>query len=100
MSGDYSFLLISEPYVGSNAEVHPVQGENVFQLCSSDRVKACVITREGQLDAILCAQYSTSNLAVIEVQSAQRKLIIASVYIEPDVDQHETIKSIEVLPRK
>ena len=94
MSNNFSIALISEPYVGSNTTLHAIRGVNIFQFPTNGRVKACILIKESFGVAIGATQYSTSNLAVAKVNLGQRKLFIASTYIEPNDDANGTINAI------
>ena len=87
MSNKYSICLITEPYTGSASAVHNIQGVDVFQFpagsttAGSPKVKACILVKQSAAIAIGCSQHSTPNLAVIQINIAQRRLFVASAYI-------------------
>ena len=94
MANNISIALVSEPYVGRETTVHAIRGVNIFQFATNGRVKACVLIKDNFGVALGVTQLSTSNLAVVEIKLRQRKLFIASAYIEPDADPNNTINAI------
>ena len=94
MSNNFAIALVTEPYVGRETTVHDIRGVNIFQLPENGRVKACVMIKEKFGVALGITQLSTSNLAVVQIKIDQRKLLIASIYFEPDEDPNSTIHAI------
>ena len=94
MSKDYSIAIVCEPYVGSGPGVHSIQGVDIHQFTSGDRVKACVLIKQTFGTSLGVTQLSTTNLAVVKIKLRQRTLFIASAYIEPDTDTNHTYDAI------
>jgi hypothetical protein len=93
-SEKFDIGLISEPYVGRGLCMPSKPGlVDIYQFPSSTQVKACVVLKAG-ISAIGLTQYSTPNLAVIQLKLGQQKLYIASVYVEPDCDSAGTLASL------
>ena len=97
LSTDNTIAIISEPYVGRGPGVHSIQGIDIYQSSSTERVKACVMVKQGCINALGITQLLTPNLSVIEISLSQRKLFIASAYIEPDNDKANTIDALNKL---
>ncbi|XP_072948796.1 uncharacterized protein [Epargyreus clarus] len=96
MAGQWQIALISEPYVGGDNEVKNIPGVNIFQFPGGRRVKACIMVKSGYGPVLGISQYSSANLSVVQIMSGQRKIYIASVYIEPEHDAHNTLGQLEV----
>ncbi|XP_045538991.1 uncharacterized protein LOC123722161 [Papilio machaon] len=59
------------------------------------RVKACIIAKP-QCGVILGhSEYSSPNLCVVHLQVGQQKVYFASVYVEPDLDQSNTLALLD-----
>ena len=93
-SNDYHIALISEPYVGNKLTVKQYQGFDVHQFSNGVRVKACVLVKKSLGHTLGVSQLSTPNLSVIQLNINQRKLYIASAYIEPRLDELNTLDAI------
>jgi ribonuclease HI len=90
----YDVALISEPYVGRGLCMPSKPGlVDIYQFPSSTRVKACVVLKAG-ISAIGMTQFSTPNLAVVQLKLGQQKLFVASAYVEPDCDPANTLASL------
>ena len=106
LSSDFSIALICEPYVGRGPEVHSIIGLDIYQFTASgsgtppERVKACVLIKQSFGCALGLTQDSSPNLSVVQIKVGQRKVILASVYIEPDVDTSNTIEALTRLYMK
>lgn len=96
-ANNYQIALISEPYVGAFNTVRPIQGLYIYQYTQASKVKACVMVKSEFGTPLGLSHLSTPNLAVIRLQFKQRRLIIASAYIEPDEDALGTFESIQNL---
>ena len=95
---DYSIALISEPYIGRGPGVQNIVGVDVFQFSSPNRpIKACVLVKQSLGGAFGLTQFSSSNLAVVQLTVGQRKLLFASIYIEPDNDPNNTLLTLTKL---
>ena len=95
VNNDYSIALISEPFVGRGTIVRTMVGIDVFQFSTTTGpVKACVLMKQSFGSALGLTQYSSSNLAVVQISIRQRKLLFASVYIEPDDDTNNTFTKL------
>ena len=95
LSNDFSIALISEPYVGRGPEVHFIAGVDIYQFSTSGstipgRIKACILIKQSFGSALGLTQDSSPNLAVVQIMAEQRRIIVASIYIEPDVDASDT----------
>ena len=98
MSHNYSVALLSEPYIGNKDSVHQIAGVSMYQFTAPRRpVKAAILVKDGCGVSLGLAQLSTPNLAVVEIGLRDRKLIIASGYVEPDDDQFNTLIQIQRL---
>jgi len=97
LEGDCQIALVSEPYVGSSNVVRQMKGVKVYQFTDGPRVKACIFVKPEVTSSIGLTQHSTPNLAVIKLNIDNRSLILASGYIEPDVDVSDTMTSIDSL---
>ena len=93
-SHEHQVLLVSEPYTGRNDEAYNMFGFQLYQFPSKRHVKACVYVKSGVGVTLGLLQYSSSNLSVVEFKLKQRRLLLASAYIEPDDDKYSTINSI------
>ena len=97
-TNDYSIALISEPYIGRGPCVQNIVGVDVYQFYSSNRpVKACVLLKQSLGGVLGLSHFSSSNLAVVQLTVQQRKLLFASVYIEPDDDPNNTLVTLTKL---
>lgn len=98
VSEKYSVALVSEPYVGANNFVKNIPGVQIHQFPSSTgRVKACIFVRDGTnwFSALSLSQYSTTNMAVVQLTIGVTKLLLASVYVEPDTDVSGTLDRLD-----
>ena len=99
---NYDAMLMSEPYtrkdvIGGPSTVHCQADLQVFQMTDEGRTKACIFWKPESGVALGQPQWSTSNLAVIEIRLVQKRLFIASGYIEPEADPNGTMEAINNL---
>ena len=98
LNNDYSVALVCEPYIGRGPEVNNIVGIDIFQFTTQGRpVKACLLIKQSAWGALGATQYSTPNLAVAHLKVGQRRLIFASIYIEPDADNCNTMDALNKL---
>ncbi|XP_060801139.1 uncharacterized protein LOC132901923 [Amyelois transitella] len=90
----YDVALISEPYVGTSLEVKPPPGITIYQFPKGSRVKACIATT-SKVAALGLTQLSTANLVVIRISLGLNNLEIASFYVEPNVDNDNTLDKLD-----
>lgn len=94
MESDIEIALISEPYVGKEMEVRQIAGLDIIQYPDT-RVKACIFKKKNSLVSMGIAQFSTPNLAIMEVKGVgRRKIDLVSIYVEPEVDESNTIQAL------
>ena len=100
----YDGLLLSEPYtrktaVGRPPTVRQPSDLLLFQNSGDDRSKTCIFWKPDSGAVFGLPQFTTSNLTTIELRLDQRKMVIASAYVEPSMDSHNTINAIGNLLR-
>ncbi|CAG4956374.1 unnamed protein product [Parnassius apollo] len=94
-TGHFQIALVSEPYVGSGNIVKPIPGINIFQFPNGNRVKACIMTKSSCDSVIGLSQFSSANFSAVLLNIEGSKLYIASVYIEPNSDENNTLQRVE-----
>ena len=100
VKGGYDVGIISEPHIGKGNEMKGIPGYCVFQnSANSDKVKACIIVKQGLGSPMMLTQHSTPNISVVQLGIRGRRLIITSVYIEPDQDHGNTLAKLECLTK-
>ncbi|CAH2080073.1 unnamed protein product, partial [Iphiclides podalirius] len=95
MAGDYDIALVSEPYTGSGLEVKSVLGIDTFQFSQGNRVKACILAKPGRRSILGLSKHSSSNLCAIRLTIGSRNILLASVYVEPNTDQCQTLDRLD-----
>ncbi|CAK1589899.1 unnamed protein product [Parnassius mnemosyne] len=95
MAGQFQIALVSEPYVGSGNIVKSIPGINIFQFSNGNRVKACIMTKSSCGSVLGLSQFSSANLSAVQLNIGGCKLYIASVYIEPNSDDHNTLQRLD-----
>lgn len=97
-TSDVHVAFICEPYVGKQSFVNNIPGTTVIQFLTAERVKACVLVKDGVAKSILGRrELSTSNLAVVEIKLGHKSLVLGSIYIEPNTDFHNTFAALDKL---
>ncbi|CAG9581158.1 unnamed protein product [Danaus chrysippus] len=98
INSEHNVALVSEPYTGKGIEVGAIRGLEIFQFPSGPdgRVKACILAKTKTAFLGL-SQFSTPNLCVVRTLHRHQQVLIASVYIEPRVDEADTLHSLEHL---
>lgn len=94
ISSKHTIAFISEPYIGARNEVKSLQGLNIYQFPSNGRVKSCIITK-SKITCIGLSQFSSPNLCVVRIKTGYKHIHLASAYIEPDTDTHDTLSLID-----
>ena len=98
VKGNYDVGIISEPHVGEGKIMKSIPGYYIFQnSVNNERVKACIMLKQGLGAPMILTQYSTPNISVVQLGVRGRRLIIASVYIEPNQDTDNTLARLECL---
>ncbi|XP_059051283.1 uncharacterized protein LOC131846082 [Achroia grisella] len=88
--------MLSEPYVGSSKEVKSIYGLQVYQFPQDRTVKACIIiVPKLGTKMIGLAQYSTPNMCVVRLDDGNRKILLVSIYVEPNEGVHGTLDRLE-----
>lgn len=95
MTNNYSVALVSEPYIGKTKELKSIRGLNIIQFPNNNEVKACIIAKPELGPILGVSQYSSPNLSVALLNIGGRKLYIASVYVEPNEDNNNTLELLD-----
>ena len=96
----YDIALISEPYCGNTDVAQCVTGVDLYQYSSNSRVKTCIWIKKNSFVTLGLSEYSNSNLTAVSIKIHQRRLILASLYIEPDQDPNNTLNAVDLLLKK
>ena len=79
--------LVQEPYTGTRGVIKGAGGVRIFQIGSEVRVsKAAVIVFDDSISGTLLSDCSDPNNVFVEFMVADRRLVVASCYSEPDGD--------------
>lgn len=82
--------------MGNTNTVKNIPGYDIFQFSKNDRVKACIIIKSGSFATLGMSEFSSPNLSIVQIITKKRKLFLASVYIEPKVDENSTLNRLEL----
>ncbi|CAG5017152.1 unnamed protein product [Parnassius apollo] len=96
MAGDYDIALISEPYIGSGEQVKSTFGIDTYQFFTGNKIKTCILAKPGCGSILGLSQYSTSNFCAIKITFGNRNIYIASIYVEPNIDESNTLDKLDV----
>lgn len=81
------FALIQEPYTGTTGLVRGTVGMKIYQMGSASQVaKAAVVVFDPTISGTLLTSESDSRNIFVEFKFADRRIIMASCYSEPDGD--------------
>lgn len=94
-TGDCQIALLSEPYVGSGNELKSIKDINIYQYSNGNRVKACILVKPGFGSILGLTQFSSANLCVVQLNTGNRNVLLASVYVEPDEDSLNTLEHLD-----
>ncbi|CAF4939215.1 unnamed protein product [Pieris macdunnoughi] len=79
---------------GSSPINHRADSDKCPKSNTDGRTKACIYTK-ASINAFALSQYCTNNLIIIVIPTPTIKLYVASIYIEPDNDAHDTMHALE-----
>ncbi|CAH2088811.1 unnamed protein product [Euphydryas editha] len=96
INSPHSVALVSEPYTGAGNEVKAIRGLDIYQFGKDSRVKACILVKD-KIPCLGLSQFSSPNLSVIRLQANHTHPHIASAYVEPNIDEADTLHKIEHL---
>ncbi|XP_037292211.1 uncharacterized protein LOC119188594 [Manduca sexta] len=82
-----AFALIQEPYVRSIGRMKDYGTARIFQCAKrvDGRVKAAIAVFDDDMDALICPEYTTTNIVVVKIRTSAWEMVVVSYYFEPNV---------------
>ncbi|KAG6438996.1 hypothetical protein O3G_MSEX000394 [Manduca sexta] len=81
-----AFALIQEPYVGGTGRVKNYGAAGIFQCAEREKgpVKAAIAVFDQTMDALICPEFTTTNIVVVKIRTSAWEIVVVSYYFEPD----------------
>lgn len=94
-------VFVTEPYTWSSDTMKNIAGYASYQFPAGTHTKALILVRENTVSTLGSSEYSTSNLSIVKINSRNKeRLYLISVYVEPRIDQENTLGKLEVFLHK